>query len=81
MLELDHPTMSGSYIRDVLLPVFAWMDNLLPVDGELSLPIAVPFGFVLPPKVTEAPSSVSPVPSPDFSAFWNHRITARRTLT
>jgi hypothetical protein len=52
MLELDYPSMIGPHVCDVFLTVFSPIDKLLPVDWELSLPIAVPFGFVLPPRVT-----------------------------
>lgn len=81
MLELDYPSMIGSYICDVFLTVFSPMDKLLPVDRELSFPIAVPFSFVLPPRVTEESSLMSPVRNSDLSALCNHRLVASWTLT
>src|SRR5262245_17314169 len=80
MLEFDHPATLGLHIRDVLHTVLSWMDNLLPADRKLSFPGAVPLGLVLPPRVTDATSLVSPVPNPNFSALSNHRVTATRTL-
>jgi hypothetical protein len=80
MLELNYPTVIGLHICDVLLTILASVDKLLPGDGKLLFPSAVPFSFVLPPGVTGASSLVSPVPHPDFSALCDHRMTASRTL-
>src|SRR5690606_26784404 len=80
MLKLDHPTLIGLYICDVLLSVIGFMDNLLPAFWKLPFPSAVPFGFVFPPSITSAMSFMGPVPNLDFSAFCNHHFSASRTL-
>src|SRR6266853_3383375 len=80
VLELDYPTSICLHICDVLFTGFCLVDNLLPVDRKLSFPNAVPFCFLLPPRVAEAASLVSPMPNPDFSALGNHRVIASRTL-
>jgi len=80
VLELDYPTSICLHICDVLFTGFCLVDNLLPVDRKLSFPNAVPFRFLLPPRVAEAASLVSPMPNPDFSALGNHRVIANRTL-
>ena len=80
MLELDYPTTICLHVCDVPLTGFCWVDNLLPVGGKLSFPSAVPFCFVLPPRVAEAASLVSPMPNPLFSALGHHWVIAKQTL-
>lgn len=81
MLEFDYPPMLGPNVCDVLRAVVGVVNNFLPSNSEFRLPFAVPFRFVLPPVVAEAPSLVSPMPNLDFSALGNHRVTASLTLT
>lgn len=80
MLKLDYPPLIGLNICNVFLSVIGLEDNLLPAFGKPSFPSAVPFGFVLPPGITSAPSFVGPVPDIDFSALCNHRLIASWTL-
>ena len=80
MLELDYPAVIGLYICDVLLAVLSVVYKLLPFARKLSFPSAVPFAFVLPPRVTGVTPLVSPVPNLDFSTLCNHRVTVKRTL-
>src|SRR5258706_8078156 len=80
MLQLNYPPLIGLYICDVFLSVIGLVDNLLPAFGKLSFPSAVPFGFVLPPRITGATSFVGPVPNFDLSALCNHRLIASWTL-
>lgn len=71
--------MLGLDICNVLGAVVCLVNNFLPSIGECCLPVAVPFCFVFPPRVAEAPSLVGPMPNPDFSALGNHRVIAIRT--
>jgi hypothetical protein len=80
MLELNYPAALSLDIRNVLDAVLGVVDNLLPLVGKLSFPRAVPFRFVLTPRVAKTRSQVSPMPNPDFSALCNHRTAAARTL-
>src|SRR5262245_14965001 len=81
MLEFNYPPMVGSHICDMSFAVFSRMDNLLPVVRELVFPIAMPFGFVLPPTVAEGRFPLmSPVPDSDLSAPCNHRLFAAAAL-
>jgi len=52
------------------------MGKLLPSGRKLFFPRAVPFNFVLPPRVTGVTPFVSPVPNPRLSALCDHRVTA-----
>jgi hypothetical protein len=79
MLKLDYPTTLGPDICDVINAVIGWVNNLLPGIRKLCFPIAMPFAFVLPPRITESLSLVSPVPDSDFSALCNHRAITSRT--
>ncbi len=80
MLKFNYPPLIGLYICYVFLSVIGLVDNFLPAVGKLSFPSAVPFGFVLPPGIACATSFVGPVPDFDFSALWNHRLTASWTV-
>jgi len=80
VLEFNHPTITGLHVCDVSFTVFGVVNDFLPFIGKLVFPGAVPFCFVLPPRVAEAASLVSPMPHPDFSALGNHRMIASRTL-
>jgi hypothetical protein len=80
MLEFNYPTVIGLHICDMLLAILTSVDDLLPGHGKLPFPSAVPFSFVLPPRVTGAASLVSPVPHPDFSTLCDHRMIASGTL-
>jgi len=64
----------------VSLAVSVMLDKLLPTNGKQVFPSAVPFRFILPPRIAKATPFVSPVPKPDFSAPCNHRASADRTL-
>jgi hypothetical protein len=52
MLELNYPSMLGLNICDVFCSVVGWVNNFLPSIGEFLLACAVPFAFVLTPRVT-----------------------------
>jgi hypothetical protein len=52
VLELNHPHQIGSHVRNVFLAIISSTDELLPLFGELPFPVAMPFGFVLPPVIT-----------------------------
>src|ERR1700730_16641287 len=80
MLEFDYPPMLGLDVCNVLGAVVCVVNNFLPSIGEFCLPFAVPFCFVFPPRVAEAPSLMSPMPNPDFSTLGDHRLIAIRTL-
>jgi hypothetical protein len=80
MLKLDHTPVPGPYIGNVLFTVVGPVDNLLPLDGKLVLPLTMPLGLRLPPMVTSAFSEMSPMPNPEFSAFRHHSGTANGTL-
>jgi hypothetical protein len=79
VLKLNYPTTIGLHVCDVTFAVFRMVDNLLPMNGKLAFPTAVPFRF-LPPWIAEAPPFVSPVPNPDVSALCNRGTSAVRTL-
>ena len=81
MLKLKYPPVVGQHICYVPLSVIGFLADLLPVDGKPVFPSAVPGCLVLPPRVAAAPSLVSPVPDPDFSALGNHRAIASRIGT
>jgi hypothetical protein len=80
VLEFNYPTIIGLHVCDVPFTVFGMVDNLLPISGKLFLPLAVPFRFILPPRIAKATPSMSPVPSVDFSAPCNHVPSAAGTL-
>jgi hypothetical protein len=81
MLKLDHPPMFGLYIRNVLRAIGIEMYDFLPSIGELVLPVAVPFGLGLPPRIAPTAAAVSPMPNPDFSAPGHHWLSAGWTLS
>ena len=54
---------------DYWKPFYYLMEDLLPVIRESCLPTAVPLCFVLPPRITTAPSPVRPVPDPHLPAL------------
>jgi hypothetical protein len=76
MLKLKHPPLIGLYIRDMPLPIFSLMDNLLPIDGKPVFPLTMPFSLLFPPMITLAPSEMPPMMHPNISTPWNHRTTA-----
>src|SRR6185295_18780128 len=51
VLELNHPTTIGLHVCDVSFTVSGRVDDLLPISGELVFPSAVPFRFILPPRI------------------------------
>ena len=63
VLKLNCPAICGLHVCDVSLTVVGVLDNLLPIFGKLILPVAVPWGFILPPRITIAGRLMSPVPS------------------
>lgn len=80
MLELYHPTTRGFHVCDMTFTGLGMLDNLLPVSWKLVFPGAMPFRFVLPPRIANATLLMSPVANPDFSAPCNHQSSAARTL-
>ena len=80
MLELDYPTTICLHVCDVSFTVSGSVDDLLPISGKLVFPIAVPFRFILPPRIAKETTFVSPVPNPDFAAPCNHGSSADATL-
>jgi hypothetical protein len=52
MLELDHPSMLGLNICEVLRAIVGYVNNFLPSLGKFRFPCAVPRAFILPPRVT-----------------------------
>src|SRR3989442_11130232 len=56
------------------------VDNFLALSGKLVFPSAVPFRFILPPRIAKPTSFVSPVPNASFSALGNHGTSAEATL-
>lgn len=78
MLEFDYPAVICLYISYVLLTVISVVNNFLPRFRKLSLPRTVPFGFILPPRITIATPLVRPVPYLHFSALCNRLLIAGR---
>jgi len=64
----------------VSFAVFGMVDNFLALSGKLVFPNAVPFRFILPPRIAKPMPLVSPVPNTNFSALCNHGCSAARTL-
>src|SRR5437762_188016 len=56
------------------------VDNFLALSGKLVFPSAVPFRFILPPRIAKPTSFVSPVPNASFSALGDHVASAEATL-
>ena len=80
MLKLDYPIMICLHVSDVSSTVSDRVDDLLPISRKLVFPIAVPFRFILPPRIAKETTFVSPVPNPDFAAPCNHGSSAALTL-
>jgi len=80
VLELNHPTITGLHVCDVSFTVSGCVDDLLPIIGKLVFPIAVPFRFILTPRIAKETTFVSPVPNPDFAAPCNHGSATAATL-
>lgn len=80
MLKLNYPPLIGFHICDVFVSAITLVDNLLPTIGKLSFPSSVPFGFVLPPRITSTSSLMGSVPDLDFSALCDHGLIASWTL-
>jgi hypothetical protein len=80
VLELNYPTIRGLHICDVSFPIFGVVNDFLPISRKVILPCTVPRCLVLPPRIAELLSLVSPVRKPDLSALRDHRVAAARTL-
>jgi hypothetical protein len=65
----------------VFLSGIGSVNNLMPAFRKIIFPSAMPFGFVLPPKITSATTFVGPVPHLDFSALCYQRLIASWALT
>ena len=75
-----YPAPLGLHVCDVSFAVFGMVDNFLALSGKLVFPSAVPFRFILPPRIAKPTSFVSPVPNASFSALGNHGTSAETTL-
>jgi hypothetical protein len=71
--------MIGLHVCDVSFAVLGMVDFLVPGIGKLAFPIAMPVGFILPPRIATAATLVSPVPNPDLSALRNYGISTANT--
>jgi hypothetical protein len=80
VLELDHPTTRGFHVCDMTFTGLGVLDILLPISRKLVFPGAMPFRFVLPPRIANATLFMSPVANPDFSAPCNHQTSADWTF-
>jgi len=80
VLELNHPTITGLHVCNVLLAVFGMVDDLSAINGKLVLPIAVPIRFMPLPRIAMPTPFVSPVPDANFSALSNRGSSAEWTL-
>ncbi|OGR53354.1 MAG: hypothetical protein A2049_08055 [Elusimicrobia bacterium GWA2_62_23] len=78
MLKLKHPPLICFYVSNMFFSVMALVNNLLPLRGKMSFPGAMPFSFILPPRITRAPPLMGPVPNPDFPALCQHWMPAGR---
>lgn len=77
MLKLnDHPALR-LHVGDVLFTILRELDSLLPVCRKFILPSSMPFCFRLPPRITDANTSVRPVPYSVIAALGNHGSPAR----
>jgi len=68
------------HVCDVSFTVVGSVDDLLPINAKLVFPSAMPFRFILPPRIAQPMSFVSPVPNASFSALGNHGTSAETTF-
>lgn len=61
VLEFNYIALVSLHIGDMLLTIFGTMNEFLPFLGEVTLPRAVPFSFVFPPRIAFSYFVMGPV--------------------
>jgi hypothetical protein len=75
VLKLNYQPMWCLDISDVKFSIRVAGRDFLPVSRKVVLPIAMPLGFVFPPRVTMPLSFMRPVPNLDVATF-GHEVGA-----
>ncbi len=79
MLHLNHDTSRRLDIGAVDFSIWRDVTDFSTVFRKKVLPVAMPSGFVFPPRIAIPAARVSPMMDDTRSAFGNHRRAAGRT--
>ena len=81
MLHLNYDTSRRLYVGTVDFSVRCGVTNFSTVFWEKVLPITMPSGFILPPRIAIPAARMSPMMHDARPTFGDHRRAARRTAS